>query len=238
MGDNTLVSVSNGDKAIAETVNQYTTALKGDLIPRDSSSIATNEGGNLGSESARWLKAFIESGCFSVGDIKPHHTFNGAAPIGQGWFPCNGDVINQVNYDAIFSEGDWDKYVIASLLDGKYSPNLVDKYLIGSNTTTETGDTEILPVGNSGNATDLSHTHQDSGHSHQWRIGAGYSGRLVNNTAVGDALTWNSGGSYINYNAGIDGHVQFTSTETESALSSTTDIQPESIRTIYLIRIV
>lgn len=96
---------------------------------------------------------------YQTGDIKWHHSFNGAVLAGAGWFKCNGQVINQTNYDAQRGVGAWAAEVGTSLLDGKYSPNLIDKYPVGVAVTTQTGVSAITPVGNPNKTVNFSHSH-------------------------------------------------------------------------------
>lgn len=170
-GTNTLSSVSGG-RVQTSHVNQFYTALNQDVVPRNSSGAPTNVGGSLGSSTYAWLKAWVESGYWSAGDIKMHHTYNGTVGCGQGWMLADGDVINETNYDAEHGAGSWDTYVVSSPLDGKYLPNFNGKYATGANTTTQAGTIAITSVGNASNVVNIAHTHtadhahdlQDHGH--------------------------------------------------------------------------
>jgi hypothetical protein len=56
-GTGTLLNVSGG-KVQTSHVNQYFTALNQDFVPRNSSGIATDLGGNLGQSTLRWSTAY------------------------------------------------------------------------------------------------------------------------------------------------------------------------------------
>lgn len=54
MGANTLSTKSDGNIISSDDVNQYKTALNGDVVPRNSSGVATTAGGSLGSSTYKW----------------------------------------------------------------------------------------------------------------------------------------------------------------------------------------
>src|SRR5690606_4246231 len=114
-----LYTKSDGQTVFAADLNQFYTALRRDLIPKDVNGDSLNNGGSLGSSTYQWLKAFINSGYWDAGDLKYHMDYSGATPIGQGWYPCDGTTINETNYDALHGAGSWDIYVISSPLDGE-----------------------------------------------------------------------------------------------------------------------
>ena len=58
---NTLLSVTGG-KVRTSHVNQYFQALSQDLVPRNSSGVSTDDGGNLGTSSVQWKSANIRTG--------------------------------------------------------------------------------------------------------------------------------------------------------------------------------
>jgi len=186
------------------------------------------------------------------------HTYNDTAVPGQGWFPCDGTIINETNYNAIHGAGSWDSYIGASSLDGKYSPNMDAKYIIGSDSTSQTGASAITSIGASGNTVDLTHTHTTPSHNHQWYDWFGGSV---------DAHSFNSSGADVDIeqstnNAGTHNKIAITDTAvsqddglkpasgnayytsnnnggaTGSSLSSSQNIRPESIELKYHIRII
>lgn len=65
-GTNSLVSVTGG-RVQTSDVNQYGTALKQDLVPRNSSGTVTDIAGSLGDSTHRWNYAYIKS--LNVGTI-------------------------------------------------------------------------------------------------------------------------------------------------------------------------
>lgn len=207
MGTNSIYSVTNGTTIQDADINQYRTALVDDIVPRNSAGIPTDESANLGSSIHEWLRAHIASGYWSLGDIKPHHSYNGVAPIGQGWFPCLGEIINKANYDDIHGVGSWDKYIVSTVLDGKYSPSLFNTYLVGTAETIQSGINPILNSGNVNNRINLSHvhvvashTHTTPSHNHIWYIESGTTAKVgqsfnANGTVANltiDNSTWNT----------------------------------------------
>lgn len=183
---------------------------------------------------------------YQTGDIKWHHSYNGLVDAGAGWMLCDGRVINESNYNTERGSGTaWDDEVGASVLDGKYLPNLIGKYLVGASTTTQTGSSAITSVGNSSHQINISHSHTVGDHVHPW----------YRHTNVGDDHSFNLSGSEVDLtkvlkssgevhvaarddatdgiNAGLtDGYIYTghnSTTSTNSQLSSTQSIQPESI---------
>lgn len=59
-GSNTLVEVDGG-RVLTSHVNQYSMALKQDLLPRDATGVVADEGGSLGSSTVRWLNLYVET---------------------------------------------------------------------------------------------------------------------------------------------------------------------------------
>jgi hypothetical protein len=168
-----------------------------------------------------------------IGTIKMHHTFNGAAPLGRGWMICNGNVINQTNYDAIHGSGRYVRDQVASgPLAGKTLPNMVNNYPVGVAATTQTGSGTITSVGNVGHVIDISH-------NHQW----------YESNAPSTDQSFDSSGNPISIGgtgqAGTHLDVKFASDQgpnadmyTTIAGSSAKNIQPESIQLIFKIRVI
>lgn len=172
----------------------------------------------------------------SIGSMHMHHTYNGATPYGRKWMLCNGDIINQTNYDAQHGTGAYERDCVASSpIVGKYLPNMVNKYPVGAAATTQTGSSAIGPVGLE------SHWLVQGAHSHKW-----YDAR----TAGLDDLTWNNVYSpvAITPNAKSDSvkHIAYSNTESYGIDDSYTDtaggisqsIQPESIQVVYIMRVI
>jgi hypothetical protein len=162
-----------------------------------------------------------------IGEIKMHHTFNGAVPIGRGWMVCNGAIVNQANYDAEHGTGAYvSDNVGSSPIAGKYLPNFVDKYAVGSANTTQNGSTAITSEGNVGHL-----------HSHKW-----YDAIAGNSTSD---QTFDSNGNVQNISGsasksgggwGISpGGIAGLSPD---AYTSKDSVKPESIQVLFKIKVV
>ena len=260
MGTNTLINGVDGNTITTAVVDQYKTAMSGDLVPRNSSGAAVDEASILGTDTYKWLKAYIASGYWTCGDIKPHYSFGSGAPIDQGWFPCTGQIINETNYDALFSSGDWAKYVIASPLNGKYSPNLIGKYLAGVDigVDDQDGTSPLTYVGNANNQIALSHSHSHShtvnSHNHKWYDDNESSGGNAQSyDSSGAARDLSNGGGALSSSKKLifpstsanslsdqwtSNSSPGTSTDATASLTGNTDITPESLQVVYYIRII
>jgi len=251
MGTDPITAASDGTVIPAADHNSLRSAFLEDLVPRNTSGIATTLAGDLGTSSLEFLKAHIASGYFFAGQILPMHTYNGVATPGHGWMLCDGRIINETNYDAEFSSTDWDTYIISSILDGKYLPNLTgNKYLSGKSATAQTGASPITEVGLASNQQSVpNHTHTINAHKHKW-----YEANDVNTTDQ----SWDTGGSLTNITQnskaalklGIEAHggssnspqdlwTENTSTgPTGSDGAETFSIQPRSVEVVYYMRII
>jgi hypothetical protein len=183
--------------------------------------------------------------------IMPVHTFNGAVTPGQGWFPCDGSIINEANYNAIHGAGSWAEYIGTSILDGKYSPSMNNKYLVGASSTAQDGSSAITSVGNSSHQVDLQHTHTTPNHNHRWYIPQGSSDDNifdVNGTQrdISEASRTGLGIDVIS-GAGLSNSAATTSAlytgnegagTTGNGGSTTQSVQPESVQAVYYIRII
>lgn len=176
-----------------------------------------------------------------LGQIVAFHSYNGTIPIPRGWLPCDGSVINSTAYDAIHGTGAYASDGIGSmLLAGKYTPDMRGKYIVGSETTTQSGSSAITSVGNASHQINIQHSHS---HSHIWHT---YESDIApSKDGAGTALSVDSsGGSSFkgislvdktsNSTLGITGN---TNTNADNALSTTQSVQPESIQFIYIIRV-
>ena len=246
MGTNTFVTQVNGTPITADTaINQIKAAIINNIAPRNSSGIPEDYSGELGTSTHSWLEAFIASGYWNAGDIKPHHSYDGLVSVGQGWYPCDGTIINEANYNSIHGVGSWAAYIGTSSLDGKYSPDIDNRLLVGAAATSESGSTPIATTGNTSHQIDISHLHLSVEHNHHWHQPVGSSATVgiqldtVGNVGSsydidGNTLTPLSSTTYID-------KLLYDSNEQQlflSGLSSTQSIRPESIELIYYIRII
>jgi len=273
MSDNNLLTVIDGTEAKAADVNQFKTALVGNLVPRDSNGIPLNLGGDVGESSKKFNNGHIQTmnstttntttvnattvgattgnittvnsttvnasrvnavGHFAAGMIIDHHTYNGAAPIPSGWFPCNGNIINQTNYDAVHGAGAWAANIVTSPLNGKYSPNLVSKYTVGAASTTADGSGAIPSVGNSG------HSVATGNHVHQIYEYTGADDNTYNSSGVAVTIPVMGSKAFKRILADDNtvGGPGLGTCYTKAGGSHSTDVQPESIQTIKIIRII
>ena len=246
MGTNTLVTKNINDTNDENDLNQFNQALSGEFSPRNNAGVVSNISGSLGMEQLRFLKASIAKGYWGPGDIKAHHSYNGVASISNGWYPCDGSIVNESNYNDIHGAGAWDTFIGTSVFDGKYTPNLNGKYISGTTATTEDGSGAISTVGNSSSQIDLTHTHTGIEHNHNWYvpgIGSGASA-IVGTSVSGNEGTFNSSGSSINIPVSGTGPLNaycYTSNSNPSTTSSgsaTQDIRPDSIEVTFYMRII
>ena len=259
MGIDTLPSRADATTIVATWFNVLRSALNGDLVPRASTGVATANAGSLGTVTYPFLRAEIASGQWILGDIKAHHTYNGAAPIGHGWMLCDGRVITEANYNTEHGANTWATYIVSTALLNKYLPGLTNKYLVGAATTTQDGSGVITGVGNSSHQINIAHTHTGGAHVHNWyypQAGAGigdltYDGNGA--TKVVDYHTNTVGTGYgiavvdVSTSAALLGvvggspvpnYTDSRSPVTDSQLSATQSIQPQSIEVQYYMRII
>lgn len=167
------------------------------------------------------------SGALFVGSVIKFHTYNGLLSIPRGFVKCDGSLIDQTTYDAQHGSGTYvtDGVATGGLL-GKYTPNMVSKYAIGSLTTSQTGASAIASEGNAGNTANFTHTHTLDDHTHTLPT------VFTSTQNPGGLLTPNG---YL-----IDRTSTSTTTSKSVANGLTTalDIRPESIEFIYIIKVV
>lgn len=177
-------------------------------------------------------KANPTSGYLPQGSVQMFYTFNGAVNYPRGWMLLNGDVVNETNYDAIHGAGAYSTDGIASSrILGKNLPDMVDKYAVGVADTTKDGASSIASVGNANHITNFEHTHSTT-HSHSENTNE--SSFRPNSVSSSFDYEWwyapNGATSKV-----------ITDTETvESGTGGTTtlDVQPESIATLYIIKVI
>jgi hypothetical protein len=260
MGLGTLSTALDGTTIPASDHNQLVTALIQDFVPRNASGVVAYVPGALGTSSFQWLAAYIASGYFSCGDLKAHHSFNGAAPVGHGWMLCDGRQVTLANYETEHGSGTWATYVGTSPLLNLHLPDLTgNKYLAGAASTSQTGASAITSVGNAGSSASLSHTHLQTDHSHVWWIMNGSTvtdnSRLSGSPGTADNLAQANGGSAGalglavtgkngNYAVDASGAFSFSTAGQTGAPINTgsglgaTDIRPESIEVMFYMRII
>lgn len=256
MGTDTIPTRSDGTTILATHPNVIRSALCGDLVPRNASGEATSIAGSLGTTTYPFLKASIASGGWILGDIKMHHTYNGAAPIGHGWMLCDGRVITEAAYNTEHGANTFATYVGSTDLLNKYLPNFTGKYPVGKATTPEAGTGAIAAVGNASHQVNLAHTHTSAAHNHIWYVGetgGGGSDYVFNESGSPidpvNTHTAGSAGGGIQYSDGTTpssallGPVGQLGTNpvvvtTESSLSATFNVQPASIEVQYYMRVI
>jgi hypothetical protein len=191
-----------------------------------------------------------------IGKIVEMHTFGGTVPIPRGYMICNGNAINEANYNAVHGAGAYQQDGISvSPLLGKLLPNMVNRYSVGAASTPQDGSVAITTTGNVNHQVSLAHSHTVSAHNHQW---LDYANEV-------ETKTYNSGGSAITlasvadtsnpsdseYNIRLtiqsetstrypiaDLYTNNDSPGTNSQLSASQSIKPESIEVIKLIRVI
>lgn len=248
---NTLTSVSGG-KVRTSHVNQYFQAFAQTIVPRNSSGVAANNGGDLGTSSVSWKNAHITTGYWEAGDIKCHHTYNGLLTVGQGWMLMDGRIVNSTNYDAEHSSGDFATFIVSTLLDGKRLPNLNAKYITGAASTTQDGSVAITSVGNTSNVINLIHTHTQNSQrwyepnaaaTHELRDSTGAT-VLLSIPGITDAGHGIGTGRCSSFASGITngGCISISAFEehidTANGLSASENIRPESIEFTCYMRII
>ncbi len=256
MGTGNLVDQADGEVADAADVQQIINAKKEDIVPRNSSGVPTANAGALGTSTYPFKSADITTGYFQTGMIIPFHSYNNAISYPQGWYPCNGSVINESNYNSVHGAGSWATYIGSSDLDGKYAPDFDGNYPVGALTTPATGAGAIPTVGNTSHQINIAHTHTAPAHQHIWYIASGSATTADQSYQSGGATTnisqfAKTSGTGIQYHGGSGNSIdaatgsgddlytqQISGGNTSSSLSSTQSVQPESVEVQYLIRIV
>lgn len=235
MGLDNIPNRSTGQVIADEFWNVLKRVLGVDFVPRNVSGIPTANAGDLGTPTYPWKRANIKSGYWVCGDIKMFDDYNGALSPGQGWMKLNGDICNETNYNAIHGAGSWAAYIGSSPLDGKYLKVATDRYPVGKLTTTQNGASAQSYEGNAGNSVDLAHSHTVNSHTHTFAHT-----HSIANGFTGEGLQGSQSGS----GASTTTQTQSTSTSgaaapgTNSQLSSSQSIKPDSFQVQYWIRII
>lgn len=71
MGIGTLTSIGTGSPvdATGDQLDQYKAALGGDIVPRNTSGVPTDQGGNLGSSTYQWYNLYVKNSIIQDGAI-------------------------------------------------------------------------------------------------------------------------------------------------------------------------
>ena len=161
MGTNTIADVSDGTTADASDLNQYSTALREDFVPRNASGAATSGAGDLGTATYKWQdlniagNATIDGTATITGDVTIATNFTNYEPLGT----VKTSILTVAQFQAIMGTNwvlmdgsscagsDLDTLTSISTL-----PNLVD----GGALVQTDSDGNISNLTNGAN---LSHTH-------------------------------------------------------------------------------
>lgn len=257
MGINNIPTATDGTTIPSADHNAIKEALSIDNVPRNTDGEAVANAGKIGTTAFPWERANITAGYFAAGIVMPFHDYNGAIPIPQGWLKCTGQLINETNYDATHGGGSWAQFIGTSPLDGKLTPNLTNKYIVGSTTTTADGTVTIPSVGNNNSEiTTPDHSHTVNDHNHKWFAkipGVANNDRSHNvngsqidiqpdvtpkNLGVNSIAVSNGTGSTVALSPDQNLFTNNDSPGTSSDGSFTQNIQPESIQFQQLIRII
>lgn len=199
-------------------INIIRDVLTGVFVPRDLTGTPRANYSRIGTESYLWKNLHVQIAHLGLGDVFHFHDFAGNVTIPQGWMLCNGAIINEANYDSQHSTGDWDNYVVSSVLNGLYLPNMDLAYVKGKTGTLQAGSAPITTVGQS--TRDFSHDHGSP---------------KFTTTPTPGPVNINTGGA-SEYYFGNPGHGHtFT---IPSALSATQDMRPSSTAVKVIMRIV
>lgn len=236
MGSGNITTRANATPTDAAWFNEYQSALSLDIVPRDASAVATDEGASLGSATYKFKKMNVASGYFKPGDIKWRHSYNGTVTVSQGWMLCDGREVTKDNYDTEHGAGSWDLYIGVSAIQNKKLPNLIDRYAKGVDDTTQNGDAAITSVGTA------NHLYVTD-HAHKWYIAttsAAADKTYGPNDMVGKSLApaeyeKNDGVYLLPIIPSTSGMVSDLYTAT---VSQSVDIQPDSIEAMPYMRII
>jgi hypothetical protein len=216
MGIETIPDRASGQTPQQSWINNFRDVLSGNFIARYLTGAVRANYGRLGTQTYRWKRHHVFTGDMGVGDIMPWYDYNGGYDLPQGWMLCNGVIINEANYDAQHTTGDWDNYVVSTVLNGIYLPSMGSNFPRGTTAAMQSGTS---PITNGGISTlNLSHTHGSP------RTTSGPSPTFINRTSAVDRLAYNA---------------THTHTVTiPSDLSSVQNIEPEHLLIKFIMRVV
>lgn len=138
-------------------INLIRSVLSLDFVPRALTGAPRGNYSRLGTDSYQWKQLWVDIAGLGLGDVFYFHDYAGNIPIPQGWMSLNGVIINQANYDAQHAAGDWNKYVVSSVLNGLYLPDINLAYLKGKSGTLQAGTAPITKPGS--NTVNMQHNH-------------------------------------------------------------------------------
>lgn len=175
----------------------------------------------------------ITAGYLPPGAVQMFHTFDGTVSYPRGWMLCNGNVVNQTNYDAIHGAGAYTADNVAnSPLLSKNLPDMSGHYAIGVADTTKDGSSTISTVGNVGHEIDIRHTH-DVDHEHAYGIADDNTTSDITFAGTGNAHSAVTGGTGNLVESG-----PASVTTTNQSLSDQQSIQPDSIQVLYILKVI
>lgn len=215
MSTETLPDRSPGQTIQFSWINLIRSIVSLDFVPRSLAGTPRANYARLGSPSYKFSRVHVQLSHLGLGDVLHFHDYAGNISVPQGWMVCDGSLINEANYDAQHSAGDWDKYVGSSVLGGLYLPNTDLAYIKGKTGTLQAGTAPITTVGS--NTANLAHAHGSP------ITTSANSGSTIN-TNVASTYYWAS-----------PGHTH--SLTIPSALSSAQDIRPSSTAVKIIMRI-
>lgn len=193
-----------------------------------------------------------------VGEVKLFHTFNGTLSVPRGWMVLDGDVVNQTNYDSLHGAGAYSTDgVSSSALLNKNLPNMASRYPRGATTTTQDGSSAITTVGNANSTINIQHSHTVDSHNHKWYDQVDSSESRVYDSS-GTSVRMDSHRSNVSYNLNEeriefddwtspdigtrdvmrDMYTDNQSPGTNNQLSTSQNIEPESIEFIYIMKVI
>ena len=245
MSTETIPTRSAGQTITEEWPNLFKRVIITDFLPRDASGVVVSLAGSLGSATYKWLRAHIKVGGWSCGDVKQHLSFNNTILVDQGWFPLNGQILNQTNYDTYHGAGSWAAYIGTSPLNGKYMPLMTNRYPAGTLVTGQDGSIAFTVVGNPSSQINIAHVHAHAHthtmahthtHPHTHTLDTG--GTVVDGGAGTVSRTTGQPSAANTDAASVSTTSAASVTNTDSSLSSTQNIRPESIEFEFYVRVI
>lgn len=231
MGSATLTTRANGTEVQDSWFDTILAALALNIVPRNSSNVATTIGASLGTLLLPWKRLHVRTGHWRAGDTKMHHSFNGLVAVGQGWMLMDGRIVNQTTYDAEHGAGSWTTYIGSSQFEGKYLPSQPGRYQVGATTDGQDGVTPFTAQGAPGNVGQIQH-------GHRWYKSNAITDPDQNYDAAGAARAFAQGANKLNLQSlSVSANGTTVDMYTDQQLSAIS-VQPESIETQMYMRII